>query len=107
MTILAASVAKQLDVRGEICPYPMMKASEALKKLPAGESLQVRTDHAPALSTIPWEAAKYGFRASIERVGSPEWLITLVPAGAGISQAELVADLGEQLEAVGALDEEH
>ena len=26
----------QLDVRGEICPYPMMKASEALKKLPAG-----------------------------------------------------------------------
>ena len=38
------------------------------------------TDHAPALSTIPWEAAKHGFRASIERVGSPEWLITLTPA---------------------------
>src|ERR1051326_3257530 len=86
-TTQAASVAKQLDVRGEICPYPMMKASEALKKLPAGESLQVRTDHAPALSTIPWEAAKYGFRASIERVGSPEWLITLVPARGGISPA--------------------
>ena len=38
------------------------------------------TDHAPALSTIPWEAAKHGYRASIERVGSPEWLITLAPA---------------------------
>jgi tRNA 2-thiouridine synthesizing protein A len=97
-------MSKQLDVRGEICPYPMMKASEALKKLSNGESLQVRTDHAPALSTIPWEAAKQGYRASIERVGSPEWLITLVPT-AGLSQAELVADLGEQLEAVGALDE--
>jgi tRNA 2-thiouridine synthesizing protein A len=97
-------VGRQLDVRGEICPYPMMKASDALKRLPAGESLQVLTDHAPALSTIPWEAARHGFRATIERVGSPEWLITLVPA-AGQSQAELVADLGEQLEAVGALED--
>jgi tRNA 2-thiouridine synthesizing protein A len=97
-------MGKQLDVRGEICPYPMMKASEALKKLPQGESLLVLTDHAPALSTIPWEAAKQGFRATIERVGSPEWLITLMPA-TGVSQADLVADLGAQLEAVGALEE--
>jgi tRNA 2-thiouridine synthesizing protein A len=97
---------KPLDVRGEICPYPMMKASEALKKLPAGESLQVVTDHAPALSTIPWEAAKHGYRATIERVGDPEWLITLVPAAVGISRVELVADLGQQLEAVGALEAE-
>ncbi|MBV8719176.1 MAG: sulfurtransferase TusA family protein [Chloroflexi bacterium] len=97
-------MSKQLDVRGEICPYPMMKASEALKNLSSGESLQVLTDHAPALSTIPWEAAKQGYRASIERVGSPEWLITLEPAE-GRSQAELVADLGQQLEAVGALDD--
>jgi tRNA 2-thiouridine synthesizing protein A len=97
-------MSRQLDVRGEICPYPMMKAAEALQKLPPGESLQVLTDHAPALSTIPWEAAKHGYRATIERVGAPEWLITLQPT-AGTSQAELVADLGEQLEAVGALDE--
>ena len=96
-------MAKKLDVRGEICPYPMMKAAEQLKKLPAGEALEVLTDHAPALSTIPWEAARLGYRATIERVGSPEWRIMLVPAAG--SQAELVADLGHQLEAVGALDE--
>jgi TusA-related sulfurtransferase len=101
---MVSMMNKRLDVRGEICPYPMMKASEALKKLRAGESLEVVTDHAPALSTIPWEAAKQGYRATIERVGSPEWLIRLVPA-AGLSQAELVADLGTQLEAVGALEE--
>lgn len=97
-------MAKELDVRGEICPYPMMKASDALKKLPKGETLEVLTDHAPALSTIPWEAAKQGYKASIQRVGSPEWRITLEPAQG--SQSELVADLGRQLEAVGALDEE-
>jgi tRNA 2-thiouridine synthesizing protein A len=95
---------KLLDVRGEICPYPMLKATDALKRLPEGETLAVLTDHAPALSTIPWEAAKHGYRASVERVGSPEWRITLTPV-AGASQAELVADLGSQLAAVGALEE--
>jgi TusA-related sulfurtransferase len=82
----------------------MMQASDALKKLAPGETLRVLTDHAPALSTIPWEAARMGFRAHIERVGEPEWLITLEPAS-GVSKAELVAGLGQQLEAVGALDE--
>ena len=48
----------KIDVRGEICPYPMMKTSEALKKLEGDETLEVLTDHAPALGTIPWEAAK-------------------------------------------------
>lgn len=95
---------KLLDVRGEICPYPMLKAAEALKRLPEGGALAVLTDHAPALSTIPWEAAKHGYRASIERVGSPEWRITLTPV-AGASPAELVADLGSQLAAEGALEE--
>ena len=41
---------KQLDVRGEICPYPMMKTVQALKKLgPNDQGLEVITDHAPAL----------------------------------------------------------
>ena len=97
-------MAKKLDVRGEICPYPMMKAGDALRKLPAGETLEVLTDHPPALSTIPWEAAKLGFEATIERLGSPEWRITLKPA-AGKSESDLVADLGRQLQAAGALDE--
>jgi len=49
---------KQLDVRGEICPYPMMKTVQALKKLSANDQgLEVITDHAPALETIPTRIA--------------------------------------------------
>ncbi len=96
-------MARQLDVRGEICPYPMLKASDALKTLPAGETLEVVTDHAPALATIPWEAAKHGFAASIERLGSAEWRIRLEPA-TGKPPAELLADLGRQLDAAGAVE---
>ena len=62
----------QIDVRGEMCPYPAMKAREALKKLPAGERLELITDHAPALSTVPWEGAKLGFLSEIAPGGPGE-----------------------------------
>jgi tRNA 2-thiouridine synthesizing protein A len=69
---------KQLDVRGEICPYPMMKTVQALKKLgPSDQGLEVITDHAPALDTIPTQAVRLGYAVAIEETGSPEWKITL------------------------------
>ena len=69
---------RQLDVRGEICPYPMMKTTQALKKLKLDEDgLEVVTDHAPALETIPTQAVRLGFQTQIEKTGSPEWRITI------------------------------
>ena len=71
----------ELDVRGEVCPYPMMKAVEAMKKSKDLEEVVVITDHAPCLETIPPQAARLGFQVTIEEVGSPEWRITLTPKG--------------------------
>ncbi len=71
-------MSQQLDVRGEICPYPMMKTVQALKKLKKDEQqLVVITDHAPALETIPTQAIRLGFAAEIVETGTPEWQITL------------------------------
>ena len=69
----------ELDVRGEICPYPMMKAVEAMKKLQASENVVVITDHAPCLDTIPPQAGRHGYSCNIEETGFPEWTITLTP----------------------------
>ena len=71
----------ELDVRGEICPYPMMKAVEAMKKLQANENVVVITDHAPCLDTIPPQAGRYGYSANVKETGAPEWTITLTPIG--------------------------
>lgn len=71
-------MAQTLDVRGEICPYPMMRTVSALKKLPEGEKvLEVVTDHAPALDTIPTQATRLGFKTEVEEVGGSEWRILL------------------------------
>ena len=67
----------ELDVRGEICPYPMLKAIEAMRAAPDGEEILVITDHPPCLETIPPQAARFNFEVSIEETGSPEWVITL------------------------------
>ena len=68
----------KLDVRGEICPYPMMRTVSALKKLSGdARTLEVVTDHAPALETIPTQAARLGFRTDIEETGDSEWRIMI------------------------------
>ncbi len=72
----------QLDVRGEVCPYPMLKAVDAMKKLKGLELVDVVTDHAPCLETIPPQAGRYGYSSSVEQTGQPEWTITLTPKGA-------------------------
>ncbi len=66
-----------LDVRGEICPYPMLKTVEVLRRLPPGEVLEVYTDHPPALETIPTQAARLGFAWRIEPVRPGEWRILI------------------------------
>ena len=65
-----------LDVRGEICPYPMMQTNKELdeKNLTA---LEVLTDKPHPLGTIPHEAMKRGYGCEIEEVRSGEWKISL------------------------------
>jgi TusA-related sulfurtransferase len=78
------SAKRTLDVRGEICPYPMMRTVSALKKLTADEStLEVVTDHAPALDTIPTQAARLGFETAVEEVGGSEWRLVLTRKESG------------------------
>ncbi|MBI2324861.1 MAG: sulfurtransferase TusA family protein [Chloroflexi bacterium] len=73
----------KLDVRGEVCPYPMLKAVEAMQKLKGREEVVVITDHAPCLETIPPQARRFGYAYSVRETGSPEWTITLSPQGPG------------------------
>ena len=98
-------MARILDVRGEICPYPMMKAVEQLKQLKGDEALEVLTDHAPALSTIPWEAAKLGYATTISSNGHAEWRLDLTrDVAAARNPSAVLSQLAEQLDALGVAD---
>ncbi len=80
----------KLDVRGEICPYPMMKAVEAMSRLAEGDVLEVITDHPPALETIPTQARRRGLAYAVSGLGPSEWQISIYKGGA-VEAAERVA----------------
>jgi len=87
----------RLDVRGEICPYPMMRTANALEKLPPNEELEVLTDHAPALTTIPWEASKRGYAVDVEKVRSGEWKLTLRKAQGPLDPLAVVQEISQKV----------
>jgi len=67
----------RIDVRGEICPYPLKKTLEALDRLPAGEELEVLSDHPPSLEMIRIAAGQRGFTMRVEDAGPGEWRLIL------------------------------
>ena len=69
-----AKKIQQLDLKGEICPYPMMLTNKELdENSPGIEELEIITDHSPALSTIPPQALKRGYDCQIEEIKNGEW----------------------------------
>lgn len=42
-----------LDVRGYVCPYPVIYTRKALAKLPQGGLLEVLTDNPPSCENVP------------------------------------------------------
>ena len=74
----SSDTIEALDVRGEICPYPMILTNKRLDdSMSLVNALDVLTDHPPSLSTIPPEAMKRGYGCEIEELNSGEWKIHL------------------------------
>jgi TusA-related sulfurtransferase len=85
-----------LDVRGEVCPYPMLRTVEALAELSAEEELDVLTDHAPALATIPWQAAKRGYLVDVREIGAA-WQLTLRRSDRPLDPLQVVRDIAQRV----------
>ena len=54
-------VDHNLDLRGKVCPYPTLETRVFLKKMAAGEVLEVVTDYYPAQQTIPALMEELGY----------------------------------------------
>ena len=70
---------RKLDLRGEICPYPMLKTNEELDSNKDINILEVITDHSPAF------ASSHQVTPPTDRSASPD-------AG-----SEVEADLGQPM----------
>ncbi len=50
-----------LDIKGETCPYPVLKTLEALENLQKGEILEVISDCTQSINNIPTDAKNHGY----------------------------------------------
>ena len=75
-----SSPGRELDLRGEVCPYTFVRTKLALEAMPLGATLRVLVDHQPATRNIPRSAAEWGQEVGAVEPGqeSGTWSILLV-----------------------------
>jgi tRNA 2-thiouridine synthesizing protein A len=69
---------RELDIRGEVCPYTFVKTKLALEQMQLGQVLRVLVDYEPATKNVPRSVKLQGDEVlNIELCGASEWSITV------------------------------
>jgi tRNA 2-thiouridine synthesizing protein A len=72
-----------LDVRGLVCPYPVLLTKKALEVLKIGETLDVFTDNPTSCETIPESVRRIGHKVvRIDEIEQAVWKIEIKKSGA-------------------------
>jgi len=67
---------KELNIKGEVCPYTFVRSKLALEQMQAGEVLQVIVDHQPATENVPRSMENEGHKVlKIEKINDTDWQI--------------------------------
>lgn len=78
---LEAGRRYQLNTLGQVCPFPLVEAKQAIKQLEVGDELVIDFDCTQATDSIPHWAAAAGYPVThFEQVGDASWTITVQKA---------------------------
>ncbi|MGA4507161.1 sulfurtransferase TusA family protein [Propionibacteriaceae bacterium G1746] len=68
----------RLDTLGQVCPFPLVEAKQAIAGLNPGDELVIDFDCTQATDSIPnWAAAAGHPVINFEQVGDASWTITV------------------------------
>jgi len=71
-------IDKIIDLKGEVCPFPWVKAKKTLATMQVGQTLKIIVDHAPAFENIPFSFIEEGQRIILEQqISELEWVIVV------------------------------
>ena len=69
---------KELNIKGEVCPYTFVRSKLALEQMKAGEILQVIVDHQPATENVPRSMENEGHKVlKVEKINDTDWQIVV------------------------------
>jgi TusA-related sulfurtransferase len=69
-------VDKELNIKGEVCPYTFVKTKLILETMEPGEVLRVIVDHVPATENIPKSLKGEGNEViDVSQINDTDWQI--------------------------------
>ncbi|MDP2948422.1 MAG: sulfurtransferase TusA family protein [Chloroflexota bacterium] len=71
-------VDREINLKGEVCPYTFVKSKLALEEMEVGQVLRVIVDHEPAVTNVPRSMENEGqavLRAA--KLNDTDWEIVL------------------------------
>ncbi len=72
------AVDKELNLRGEVCPYTFVKSKLALEVMQPGQVLRVIVDNDESASNVPRSMQNEGHNVlGVERLNAKDWQIVV------------------------------
>ena len=69
---------RELDLKGEVCPYTFVKTKLVLEKMEAGQVLRVLIDYPSSVDNVPRSATSEGHHIlAIDQVEKGQWAIVI------------------------------
>ena len=69
-------VDKELDIRGEVCPFTFVKSKLVLEQMKEGEVLRVIIDYEPSAENVPKSMREEGQEViAVNKIGENLWEI--------------------------------
>ncbi len=70
---------RELDIRGEVCPYTFVWSKLTLEEMEAGQTLRIIVDHLPATTNVPRSLLAEGHRVQkVARLNDTDWEIVVL-----------------------------
>ncbi len=74
--------AKELNIKGEICPFTFVRSKLALEKIKPGEILRIIVDYEPAIRNVPRSMTDQGHKVlSINKINDTDYEIIVEKGG--------------------------
>lgn len=71
-------VNREIDLKGEVCPYTFVKTKLALEEMAPGQVLRVTVDHLPAVENVPRSVSSEGHEVlDVRQLNDTDWTITV------------------------------
>ena len=71
-------IDKKLDIRGEVCPYTLVKSKLGVEDIEVGQVIEIILDYPEAAKSIPTAMLNYGHSVlKVEKINPKEWIIQI------------------------------